>query len=627
MIIHAGEAFKHPLPRRSSLDPGQLQLHFASYPPGAQVSADLVLSWTPTPEQLGYYKIAYTYADIDTTFWLYVNDPPRILSQPETVVQVGHQYNYRLEVRDANPDARLSYKVLKAPLGLKLSPEGQITWQPTDDQLDTQYVELQVSDGFDSTKQHIAIYVNAPPSIKEKPATVAFVGQLYQSRITFTDPNKNAHVTTIPIHVPSGMRFKTNGTIEWQPAQDQVGFHDIVFTLSDDIVSFRDSFTVFVNAPPKIVSQYPTEATVGIPWHYSVEVQDPNDNQDLTYLVTESTIPEVSITQRGSITWTPTEAEVDQQSFVVSVSDGLQDAVQKVTVFVNSIPRIVSTPETLATAKQVYQTQIRIEDLNHNQPHTYKLKQAPAGMKINRDGLIRWRPRPTQKGYQVVVVEVSDGLSSALQKFQVFVNVPPEIKSKPPLTAVVDKLYRYPVVATDENSEQELKYKLVKAPQGASLGPDHVLLWKPTAKQINKQAFQIEVSDGLITTRQSFQVFVNSPPVVTSKPAPVALAGETYTYRLVAEDPNKDAFTVQPVELPEGAKYDPKTGTITWLPLPDQQGANEFLFKLQDKRGLSTNYNFQVHVFLDPHTARRQISAFLLTMAGIGALFVLKTIF
>ena len=45
-----------------------------------------------------------------------------------------------------------------------------------------------------------------------------------------------------------------------------------------------------------------------------LEVDDPNSNQDISYLLSESTIPNLTISRRGRITWTPTEADLGPQS-------------------------------------------------------------------------------------------------------------------------------------------------------------------------------------------------------------------------------------------------------------------------------------------------------------------------
>ena len=628
VILHVGDSFVHNIPRQDEIDPGQAYVKFKTYPEGMRLGKDFILRWSPTQDQLGYHQISYSFGqELDTTFTLYVNHIPEIFSTPPTQAQIGQQYLYQVQLEDLNQEQYFEFELISAPSGMLVDEDGLVRWLPSDTQLDSQYVSLSVSDGFERSLQKFTLYVNIPPVILEKPGPVAFINEPYVGQIGFQDKNKPNTARVNAVRVPQNMVMESSGRITWVPDAKQTGFHDILFELTDDMTTLLDSITIFVNTSPKITSKYEEHVPLGTPWNYNVEVSDPNNNQDISFLLSESSIPNLSISRRGRITWTPTEADLGRQTFTISVSDGLRDDLQKVTVYVNSAPVLGQVQDTLATVARPYTTNLMVTDLNKEQQLSYSFLSAPKGMKISPAGQIEWVPTKAQKGRNEVFVKVSDKYSSDTYKFSVYANAPPVIVSVPDSMAIANQEYRYELKALDLNTDQDLVFQVHDAPKGLKLVDGNMVKWTPGIDQINKAQFKVSVTDGYITNVQKIELFVNALPEVTSNPSAVVLTDREYRYQITSRDLNEDSIVYSKVLMPSGAEMDEALGLITWTPDAGNEGSNKFIIQLTDSRGSSSFHEFEVNVFQDPKTPIRKMGAFLITLAGIGAMFIMKFLY
>ena len=628
VILHANENFVHTIPRQDEIDPGQAYVKFKTYPEGMRLGKDFILRWNPGEDQLGYHQISYSFGQqLDTAFTLYVNHIPEIFSTPPPLAQTGQQYLYQVQLEDLNEEQYFEFELISAPAGMQVDEEGLVRWLPSDTQLDSQYVTLSVSDGFERVLQKFTLYVNILPLVLEKPGPVAFINEPYIGQVNIQDKNSYNSARLIPLRTPRSLILESSGRVTWTPESQQTGFHDILFELTDDMSTMLDSFTIFVNTPPIIISKYEEHVPVGKPWNYKVEVNDPNNNQDISFLLSESSIPNLTISRRGQITWTPTEAELGKQTFTISVTDGLRDDLQKVTVYVNGAPILGSVADTLATVARPYITSLPVTDLNKDQKLNYAFLTAPKGMKISPAGQITWTPTKAQKGWNEIFVKVSDKYSSDTYKFAVYANAPPVIVSKAEEMAIAGQEYVYEIKALDLNTDQQLLYKVFDAPDGVELVDGSVIKWTPGIDQINEAQFKVSVTDGYITNVQTIQVFVNALPEVTSTPSPVVLMDREYRYQISSRDLNEDGISYTKILLPNGAEMIEEEGLITWVPDGSNDGANKFIIEVTDSRGSSSYHEFEVNVFQDPKAPIRQMGAFLITLAGIGAMFIMKFLY
>lgn len=114
--------------------------------------------------------------------------------------------------------------------------------------------------------------------------------------------------------------------------------------------------------------------------------------------------------------------------------------------------------------------------------------------------------------------------------------------------------------------------------------------------------FDIDGTSGSITlvNRMGFQ---DEPgkidfPKILSQPPTYVEAGLTYTYPLLAMDPDTDTLLFRLLDAPEGMHIDPFSGHIDWTPQPDQTGAHAVSVSVTDPHCGEDTQQFSVRVNL-----------------------------
>ena len=97
--------------------------------------------------------------------------------------------------------------------------------------------------------------------------------------------------------------------------------------------------------------------------------------------------------------------------------------------------------------------------------------------------------------------------------------------------------------------------------------------WTPSLQQFGYFNVTVRVQDRTLKfAAQTFRLFteveiINNSPVITSGPISTGASGETYSYRVLARDPDAgDLLTYSLVAGPTGMSINPATGLISWLP-------------------------------------------------------------
>ena len=84
---------------------------------------------------------------------------------------------------------------------------------------------------------------------------------------------------------------------------------------------------------------------------------------------------------------------------------------------------------------------------------------------------------------------------------------------------------------------------------------------------------------------------VNASPIITSTPN-MHMDGNTFTYNVIAEDPENDHISFSLIDPPEGANIDPSTGILTYIVPDNFKGDIIFKIKVDDNYGNSTTQQF-----------------------------------
>ncbi|XZE20921.1 putative Ig domain-containing protein [Pirellulaceae bacterium SH449] len=286
----------------------------------------------------------------------------------------------------------------------------------------------------------------------------------------------------------------------------------------------------------------------------------------------------------------------DTQTWTVTVGDVRAE---------NNPPILAPFPPMVVPAGQPIEITARAFDLDSGDQLRFGIigpaaggTAIPRGLQIDPlSGKISWTPTINQIGLHAVTIRVTDAKGGSDQQIwlveisppTVTPNRQPNILSTPIDFAVVDRPYRYQILAEDLDLDP-LSYSAIVAPYGLVVDPETgVVAWNPTSADLGEHDILLRVSDGRGGLAfQSYRLFVsqtNDPPTITSHPSGPAVPGLLWTYPVTATDPNGDAITfgLLPNQSPTGATIDPQSGLLAWTPLAN--GAYRFVVSANDGRG------------------------------------------
>jgi len=251
-------------------------------------------------------------------------------------------------------------------------------------------------------------------------------------------------------------------------------------------------------------------------------------------------------------------------------------------------PNITSVPITKAIEDQLYIYDVEADDENDDILE-YSLLVHPDRMTIDSEtGIIRWVPTNDDVGIHNVVILVSDGIFVVNQSFMlevINVNDAPEIISGPITSAVEDEEYRYDVEAIDVDNDV-LYYYLDKKPDGMQINLTTGLIsWVPDNDDVGENNVTVRVSDGNLSTTQSFTINVintNDKFVINSTPVTIAIEDEPYVYDVDAYDIDGDILNYSLLVYPTGMSINSSTGLIYWVPTNEQVGNHSVIVQVTD---------------------------------------------
>ena len=214
---------------------------------------------------------------------------------------------------------------------------------------------------------------------------------------------------------------------------------------------------------------------------------------------------------------------------------------------------------------------------------TYSLDQSSEnlGITINQTGLITWTTNEVHGGQSVTVtISVTDGELISNESFTLTIN---EVNNRPQITAISDQVLNegeslnLQVLATDSDfPKQNLTYSLDQSSEnlGITISQTGLITWT-TNETHGAQDFNVavSVSDGELSSSESFNVQVNklskpnSKPVITAVPNQVLNEGESLNLQVSATDsdfPKQNlTYSLDQASQNLGITIS-QTGLITW---------------------------------------------------------------
>ena len=309
-------------------------------PAGMTIDASTgLVQWTPSATQAGSHNVTVEVSDgrggVGNQSYAIivaeaVNTAPTFTSTAVTAGTEGALYSYDADATDPDGDP-LAYALTTSPAGMTINGStGLIQWTPSGTQAGTHPVTVDVSDGrggADSQSYAIIVAeaVNTAPTFTSTAVTAGTEGALYSYDADATDPDGDPLAYALTTS-PAGMTINgSTGLIQWTPSGTQAGTHPVTVDVSDgrggsDSQSYAISVAEGVNAAPTITSTPGTAGTEGALYSYDADATDP-DGDPLTYVLTTSPVGMTIDASTGLVQWTPTNAQVGDNSVSVRVED------------------------------------------------------------------------------------------------------------------------------------------------------------------------------------------------------------------------------------------------------------------------------------------------------------------
>ena len=643
-VLTPGQPFLYEIPKDSSEE--FYSFRWDTPPPKGMyfLYESKSINWVPTDKQLDAFSLSYHFRlkvdemmetnssanedekvyeavpileSRDESIWVYVNDPPRFLTQPQvTEFIAGSEFRYEPIFQDRNKDASLQLDLEVAPEGMVIE-NGVLYWQTDSSHLDVYDVRLILTDGFNRTAQEFQLFSRAGVKILSQAPVTISVGEDYTYPVKIWRQRDDEKVKYKLFYGPEGMRIDASGAISWTPTPVQVDTVKYSLVVSHGVATDTQYVNVFVNHPP-IVKSSPNpmnKINAGGIWDFDIEVTDPNEDDKLVYIAHQLPQGMRMDPKTGRLRWEPTMNNLDFHTLKIEISDGHESRLIESEFFVNSPIQIISVPMMTATVGEEYAYRVmpndknkgsllpfkrvvKINDISSIRIYSVNINDDVALNNIDRylgdwhnaeaiyyvnpkypaDSLVA---RLNMKRYTHSVFYEDNRLWVLLQNLE-----GRTIKIKDFLWEFFQggKRGRPPKVLVERVNP--VKFSLLDFPEGMVVEESSgTIRWTPKTNQTDTHRITVVASDGYTKDEQTFEIYSNHLPTIVSNPPNMALVGELFKYPVRVDDKNENAtleFTL--LKGPHGMQMD-RSGKILWVPKAAQINYNTFEVAVSDGYG------------------------------------------
>ena len=617
-------------------------------PPGMSLDPKtLTFVWTPQKNNIGEHLFQYTIeTESDPTLTVNTKDENKLtlerVSQKQTqdikhliivndfpilniankkdTINVTGNFSSSYTIVDSISKVPHKVKTIFPKNNTVLISNDAIYWEPKPVDFGENIFIFSVFDGLAKSLDTISVFVDTTKLILQD-TLIAVLNEELIYQLPYDQDYKYS-----ALNAPSNLRISQQGQVIWVPLATHVDENiiDLEIDMGTEIKQY--SLNVYVNAPP-VISFRPNAQeyiTQGDSFSFVLQSFDFNVDPQLVWgleTINNKNQKYFSINKEG-VFQVNTDSLLDNQDYIISLSDNMNTVKFFGTMYINSLPKIISVPPNYLALGDTLLYGVEVIDLNKEKPFSgkylstsqslinYTLLEGPEGAQIDSLGLLFWVPSSSQLGSHNFEIEVADSLTIIPHTFSLFVNDKPNIISSDSLSIMAGDTLEHFFNATDLNGESDLIYSIkTTIDELIFSGKAGKLTWVPTEENIGLHDLEISVSDGFSQSldNQKLKIFVYIPPSILNHPDSTAYANFEYKYIPKAHDmygdsvSNKDVFIefIKQDSTQQGS-YNPETNTFLWIPSIQDLGRHRLEFLITDKYNTVNSRFYDINVLMSP---------------------------
>ena len=228
-----------------------------TFPSGAAITDDGNFTWTPTESQDGDHTITVQVTDgsltDSETLTVTVNEV-NVAPVLNTIGDKGTSELVELTFTATASDTDVVDNVVNTltfsfdgtfPSGAAITDDGNFTWTPTESQVGSHDITVQVTDGSLTDSETLTVTVrdvNAPPVLNTIDDQT--VNEFVELTFTATASDDDSLTFSFDGTFPSGAAITDDGNFTWTPTESQDGDHTITVQVTDGSLTDSETLTV-----------------------------------------------------------------------------------------------------------------------------------------------------------------------------------------------------------------------------------------------------------------------------------------------------------------------------------------------------------------------------------------------
>jgi hypothetical protein len=221
------------------------------------------LGFTYDYTSAGNYSVTFSvtdgYLEVQLNWTLHINNSNRVPlldTIPPARITVGNTFTWQVNATDPDVDDILTFGLETSPDGMDIdSSTGAINWTPTANDIGTNRIVVEVTDGIVTVNTSFNITVvprepeNRPPQILNIVELEAVSGKEFTCTVEATDPDPWDLVNlSFSLETgPAGMIIdQKSGNITWTPGKSDAGRQTFIVNVTDGKDSVNATFTIHV---------------------------------------------------------------------------------------------------------------------------------------------------------------------------------------------------------------------------------------------------------------------------------------------------------------------------------------------------------------------------------------------